>query len=409
MAHRAVLLAALSRGCCELSDMPDGEDVSRTLAAVQALGVVAERDGTIWRLHGVGLHGLRPARSALDCGNSGTTMRLLAGLLAVQPFPTELTGDASLRRRPMRRIAAPLRALGALFECRGLEDRPPLRIGGVSRILTAGTHRLDVDSAQVRSALLLAGLYLAGPTRIEPRGASRDHTERFLQALGLGLVHDAGGLTLYPSAGWSGFDVRVPGDISSAAFAIALAAATPGSRLRVSRVGLNPGRARYLEILRAAGGRIETHEHGTECGEPWGEVRVTGGALERIELAGADVVRCIDELPALFAAAAVAGGALRCRDAGELRVKESDRIAGLAEILTAFGARVVERRRSLDLRPGTQLRPARVGGRGDHRLCMAAAMLALGAPGESRVEDVSSVATSYPGFVADFSRLARPA
>jgi 3-phosphoshikimate 1-carboxyvinyltransferase len=410
IAHRAVLLAALARGRCRLEGLPDGDDVRRTLRAVQALGVRAELQDDVWRLDGVGPRGLCAARHPIDCGNSGTTMRLLAGVLAAQPFSTLLVGDASLSRRPMGRIAAPLRRMGAHVECLGPDERPPLRLGGGPGRLRGTTHRLAVDSAQVRSALLLAGLLATGPTSIEPTGASRDHTERLLQARGVHLVADTGGLWLHPTRphGWTGFDARIPGDVSSAAFAVALAAATPGSRLHVLGVGLNPGRSRYLEVLRAAGARIAVLQRGLEQGEPWGDLRVEGGALSGWSLRGPDVVRCLDEIPAICAAAAVAGCGARLRDAAELRVKESDRIAGLAALLRAFGARVEELPDGLRLAAGTRLRAARFASRGDHRLAMAAAVLALASPGTSRVDDTACVRTSYPGFTADFGRLAVP-
>jgi 3-phosphoshikimate 1-carboxyvinyltransferase len=275
--------------------------------------------------------------------------------------------------------------------------------------LEGRAHRLEVDSAQVRAAILLAGVQASGPTSIAPAGASRDHTERMLRALGVQVQRDNGRLSLYPTRpdGWKAFDLWIPGDVSSAAFAIGLAAATPGSRLRVRRLGLNPGRSRYLELLRAAGARLDVHVEGEERGEPWGEVRVHGGSLRDLALRGDDVVRCLDEIPALLATAAIAGCAADVRDAAELRVKESDRIAGLAALLTAFGAAVQERADGIRLRAGTVLRPAQVSSRGDHRLAMAAAMLALRAGGTSEVQDVDCVATSYPEFAGDIVRLSR--
>jgi 3-phosphoshikimate 1-carboxyvinyltransferase len=411
VAHRAVLLAALSSGACELRDLPTGDDVRRTLEAVAALGVRVEPMSHGVRVHGVGLRGLHPSRAPLDCGNSGTTMRLLAGILAAQPFASVLVGDASLSRRPMRRVASPLRAMGGRVECLGAGDRPPLRIQGPSRgPLQGGECVLEVDSAQVRSCVLLAALHASGPTRVVPAGASRDHTERLLRALGVRLERAGDALVLYPtlpSSGLQGFDLRVPGDLSSAAFFVAMAAATPGASLRVSRVGLNPSRARYLDILRAAGARLRVVPGGEERGEPWGEVQVEGGSLRSLHLAGDDVVQCLDEVPALVVAAAAAGCEAEVRDATELRVKESDRIAGLARLLEAFGASVLERRDGLTLRAGSRLRPARVASGGDHRLAMAAALLATRVAGESRVEDVACVATSYPGFATDLVRLAR--
>jgi 3-phosphoshikimate 1-carboxyvinyltransferase len=270
---------------------------------------------------------------------------------------------------------------------------------------------LEVDSAQVRTALLFAGLQASGPTRIRPAGAARDHTERLLAALGARIHAGADGLLLHPTQpeGWSAFDVDVPGDLSSAAFAIAAAACWPGSRLHVEHVGLNPGRRRMLEILQACGAGVEVVTRGASCGEPWGELHVVGAKCAALRLASSDVVRCIDEIPALLAAWAVAGLPAAVLDASELRAKESDRLSVLAAVLGAFGAPAVERADGIRLRPGRGLRPARVASHGDHRIAMAAAMLALGAPGTSEIEGVGCVRTSYPDFAADLERLAHPA
>jgi len=410
IAHRLWILAALAHGNSTLRGVPDGDDVARTRAALAALGVRIRAAGeNAWRVEGVGLQGLRAARTAIDCGNSGTTMRLLAGLLAVQRFETILTGDASLRRRPMQRVATPLRAMGARITCKGRDGRPPLAVGGGGAPARGHTHLLRVDSAQVRAAILLAGLTANGTTHVEPRTASRDHLQRLLRALGLHVSDGLRGTTVHPSAlGWVGFRARVPGDVSSAAFWIALAAVTPGSRLQVPRVGLNPGRIRFLRLLCVAGARIEVRRAGITLGEPWGTVRVHGRSLGALSLEGDDVVQCLDEIPALAAAAACAGSAFQLRDARELRVKESDRIAGLATLLGAFGGSVRTRPDGFDLAARTVLRPARVASKGDHRLAMAAAMLALRAPGPSRIEDVACVRTSYPAFARDAARLARP-
>ena len=404
VAHRAWILAALANSPSTLSGIPDGDDVARTRAALAALGVrITARGPGTWRVEGAGLHGLRAARGAIDCGNSGTTMRLLSGLLAAQSFESVLIGDASLQRRPMQRVVAPLRSMGALAACTGPAGRPPLVVGGGDGVRLRGVgHQLQVDSAQVRAALLLAGLYADGTTRIAPRTASRDHLQRLLRGLGVRVRDDARGTTLHPKRdGWRGFRVRVPGDVSSAAFWIALAAATPGARLHVHRVGLNPGRIRFLRLLRTAGAQVVVRKTASALGEPWGSVRVRGGRLASMVLQGDDVVQCLDEIPALAAAVACAGGALCVRDASELRLKESDRIAGLAAVLAAFGAAVRTRADGFDLAPGTVLRPARVTSGGDHRLAMVAAMCALRAPGASRIENVACVATSYPAFARD--------
>jgi 3-phosphoshikimate 1-carboxyvinyltransferase len=407
IAHRSVVVAALGRGSSVLHDLPAGEDVGRTLSAMRALGASARRDGRTCVIAGAGLHGLHRARAAIDCGNSGTTMRLLAGVLAAQPFASRLTGDASLLARPMQRVASPLTAMGARIACEGRAGRPPLRIEPAVEPLHGVTHKVAVDSAQVRSAILFAALYAGGPTRIVPAGAARDHTERLLAACGVRVVSDAGGLLLVPThaRGWGALEAHIPGDVSSAAFWVGLAAAVPQARLRVERVGLNPGRARFLELLRAAGARIAVHVLGESNREPWGTIEVEGGGFGALALGGADAVRCIDEIPALAAAAALAGARMRVRGAADLRSKESDRIAGTVRVLTAFGARARARRDGFDLESAPRLRAARVASGGDHRLAMMAAILALGVAGESHIEDVGCVRTSYPEFGADLRRL----
>jgi 3-phosphoshikimate 1-carboxyvinyltransferase len=378
---------------------------------VQRLGIAVrnERDG--WRIEGRGLRGLRPANGTLDCGNSGTTLRLLTGVLAAQPFATLLTGDASLLRRPMARVVEPLRRMHATIACLGENERPPLRIEPPAAPGLCGMHHvLEVDSAQVRSALLFAGLYAHGPTSFSPPGVSRDHTERLLRALGVPVQRGAARTLLLPALprpGWPAFETRVPGDVSAAAFFVAAAAATPGARLRVRGVGINPGRARYLDVLRAAGAAIAVTPRQISLGEPWGDVHVRGGRLAAMRLAGEDVVQCIDEVPALLAGAAVAGCAFELFDAAELRVKESDRIAVMADVLRRFGARVEERREGLRLHAGAALHAARVASCGDHRVAMAATVLAARVPAASRIDGVECVATSYPAFARDVSVLAR--
>ncbi len=407
IAHRAVLFAALARGVSELRNVPDGEDVGRTLAAMRSLGVQIEPDSQAWRFAGAGLRALHPAPGGLDCGNSGTSMRLLCGLLAAQPFDSRLVGDASLSRRPMRRVAVPLAAMGAHIECEGTDGRPPIVVRRAGRALSGMTHRVGVDSAQVRTAILLAGLYATGPTRLEPAGSSRDHTERLLRACHVYLRRDARGLELFPTQGigWNAFTMRIPGDVSSAAFWVALGL-MPGARLRVDGVGLNPGRVRYLEILRAAGATLAFEVQGEELGEPWGVIRIRGGGrLRGIDLRGPDVVQCIDEIPALAAAALLAGAGFRVRDAAELRAKESDRIAAAVRLLVAFGGRVREFADGFSLEPAARLHAGRFDAGGDHRLAMSAAIVALAIDGESDIDDVGAVRTSYPAFTSDAGSL----
>ncbi len=407
LAHRALILAGLAAGPSSLRGFSEAEDVERTLSALIQLGVGAERRSTSVDIRGAGLHGLRAAGAALDCGNSGTTMRLLCGVLAARPFASQLEGDASLSRRPMRRVAAPLRAMGAVIECMGHEERPPVHLeAGLG--LRGMTHTLTVDSAQVRSALLLAGLRAQGTTRIEPAGVARDHTERMLRALGVRCDTGAAGLVLEPpDHDWSGFELDLPGDPSAVAFFAAWAMASGGGELRAERVALNPGRVRYLELLRQAGAETTIQSERSDLGEPVGSIEVKGALAADIELRGADSVQCIDEIPALIAAAAVSGVGAIVHDASELRVKETDRIASLVQLLRAFGAQAGATPDGLQLAPGAALHPAEVTSGGDHRIAMAGAILAAAARGTSRIAGTRCVRTSYSGFARDFARLAR--
>ena len=409
LAHRALILAALGASPSTVRNLSGAEDVERTLQALRQLGIRIEPapDGLL--IHGAGLLGLRAPRAALDCGNSGTTMRLLCGLLAAQPFASELFGDASLSRRPMQRVAAPLRTMGARVQCLGDDGRPPLRIQPAPAGLRGAVHTLPVDSAQLRSALLLAGLYARGPTRLRPVGQARDHLERMLRSLGVRLESEADGLVLESgTTPWPGFAFAVPGDLSAAAFFVAGAMSPRSGELQVEAVGLNPGRQHYLELLQNAGARLEFRPGPTRLGEPMGAFAVRGPLRSGLELRGADIVRCIDEIPALVAACAVTGVSADVHDAGELRHKESDRIAGLVQLLRAFGAPASESADGLHLAAGARLRPTQVSSQNDHRLAMAAAILALAAEGESRIGAVDCVRTSYPAFAADFARLACP-
>ncbi len=407
LAHRVLLLAALAEGNCRLRGVPAAEDVQRTLRALQLLGVRSQSEAGGIVVEGAGLHALAPPPAPIDCGNSGTTMRLLCGLLAAQPFGCELTGDNSLQRRPMQRVAAPLRAMGAQVDCLGAGGRPPLRLRGGP--LRGCTHQLEVDSAQVRAAIWLAALHASGPTRVQPLGVARDHMERVLHALGVRLEADAHGSSLHPCVPPRALprsDYDVPGELSAAAFCVGWALGSGSGPLRVERVGLNPGRAHYLVLLQRCGARVHSAQEGTALGEPWGHLEVEGKLERGLHLAGQDTARCIDEIPALLAACAVAGVEASVRDAAELRLKESDRIASLARLLRAFGAHVEAGDDGLTLRAGARLHAATVRSDGDHRLAMAAAVLAAGAPGTSQIEGVGCVSISYPDFRSDFARLA---
>jgi 3-phosphoshikimate 1-carboxyvinyltransferase len=396
--HRAVLFAALADGACEVTGLSGGEDNLRTVAALQALGVRIA-GGVV---HGVGLDGLRAAAGPLDCGNSGTSMRLLTGLLAAQGFASELVGDEYLSRRPMRRVAEPLGRMGARVDGRPGkkpgEIYPPLTIvpaGGLIGI----DYASPVASAQVKSAILLAGLYARGRTVVREPGPSRDHTERMLRFLGAPIGAGDGAAWVDPD-GWDrrlvARPLRVPGDPSSAAFLWA-AALVAGGSVRVRGVCVNPTRTGFLDAIAAMGADIVRENPREDAGEPIADVVVRGGRpLVGVELAGDLVVRAIDEIPILAVVAARARGTTTIRDAAELRVKESDRVATTVALLRAFGVAADERADGLVVAGGGGLRPGDVDSHGDHRIAMAAAVAALVAGG--RVRDVANVATSFPSF-----------
>lgn len=397
--HRAILLGALADGTTEIRGYLDAEDCWRTAAACRALGVGVEGWGSpVLRVHGKGLRGLREAEGILDAGNSGTTLRLLSGVLAAQPFLSILTGDASLTRRPMGRIIQPLRQMGANFWGRAGDQYPPLAIRGGP--LRGIRHESQVASAQLKSALLLAGLYGDGPTTVVEPAPSRDHTERMLRGFGHPVEVAGRTVTVAPARGLAPLSVEVPGDFSSAAFFLVAACLVPGSRLTIAGVGLNPTRTGLLEVLQAMGAAVEVRDSREVCGEPVGDLAVTAGPLRGVSVEGALIPRLIDEIPILAVAAASAEGETEIRDAGELRVKESDRIAALAGELSRLGADVAERPDGLMIRGGRPLAGTSCSSRGDHRVAMALAVAALVARGETRIADSGCIRTSFPDFVS---------
>jgi 3-phosphoshikimate 1-carboxyvinyltransferase len=423
ISHRAIILGALAEGRTRIANLSPGEDNRRTVDAFRAMGVAigTERGGTEGdrvTVGGVGLHGLGAPAAAIDCGNSGTAMRLLAGVLAGQPFTSTLAGDASLSRRPMRRVAEPLRLMGARVEGRGEEEgaedaevRPPLTVcgppGGVA--LHAIDYVLPVASAQVKSAVLLAGLYAGGVTSIVEPAPSRDHTERLLGTFGAELRVEGRRISLRGGPRLRGCDLVVPGDLSSAAFFLVAALVTPGGEVRVRRVGVNPTRTGVLDVLRRMGARLEVVDAGDAGGEPVADLLARGSDLRAVDVTEPDmVVRAIDEFPILCVAAACAKGVTRIRNAGELRAKESDRIATMAEELGKFGVRIRTLPDGADIEGGAPLKGARCRSHGDHRVAMSLAVAALAAEGETVIEDSAMVATSYPGFAGALEGLITP-
>ncbi len=404
ISHRAALLGALAEGPTEVRGYLEAEDCLRTIAAVQALGVEVTRKGPgHWRIAGGGATGLGEPADVVDCGNSGTTARLLAGVLAGQPFWTFLTGDESLRRRPMARIAEPLRAMGATVVGRAGSTRLPLAYRGV-RPLRAIDHETPVASAQVKSAVLLAGLFADGPVSVIEPAVSRDHSERMLRTFGARVVTEGRRVSLTPGP-LRGATLRVPGDVSSAAFFLVAGAIVPDAQVTLDHVGVNPTRTGLLEVLDAMGATVE-RQAAVDDDEPTASLAIASAALRGVSVGGALVPRMIDEIPVLAVAAAVAAGRTEVRDAGELRVKESDRIAALAGQLGRMGARIEERPDGMVIEGGVRLTGAAVSSGGDHRMAMALTVAGLVADGETVIDDVACVATSFPAFAETLNALA---
>ncbi len=404
ISHRALMLNAVAEGEAVVSNLGPGADCLSTLHCLQSLGVAIEKlEGGSLRVVGAGLRGLREPEGVLDAGNSGTAMRLLAGLLAGQPFLSILTGDASLRSRPMKRVIDPLRRMGAQLWARRDDSLPPIVVRGGR--LTGIEYTLPVASAQLKSALLLAGLSAEGPTVLREPQPSRDHTERMLSAQGARLTSSGGAITLIPGTPLTALDVQVPGDISSAAFWLVAAAIHPDAEVTVRDVGINPGRTGVLEVLRDMGADLDVVPRGQRGGEPVADLVARSSKLRGIEVGGALIPRLIDEIPVLAVAAAFAEGETRFVDAAELRVKETDRVRAMATELARLGADVQELPDGLVVRGGKALHGGRCLSYGDHRMAMAMAVAGLVARGETAVEGAEVAEVSYPSFWADLERL----
>ncbi|KPK14297.1 MAG: hypothetical protein AMJ62_13215 [Myxococcales bacterium SG8_38] len=409
--HRSLIFGALGRGVSRITGLSEGLDNAATREAFRAMGVAVQSTDDSTLVHGVGLRGLQMPRDVIDCGNSGTTMRLLAGLLSGQRFGSRLIGDESLTRRPMGRVIKPLRARGAHIAgaagAKPDELYPPISIAPLveGEALKGIEYSMPIASAQVKSALLLSGLYASGPTAIEEPVLSRDHTERMMLALGVPLQTAGASVFLDPNLDWAGgwepFEWQVPGDPSSAAFPLVAAAMVPGSQVSVRDVCINPTRTGLFDWLRLLGVNVSHRPTGHGAGdEPMAELTVTHGTVRGSVAGGELVVRMIDEVPVACALAAVSEGSTEIRDAAELRVKESDRIATMADVLRAFGVPCEELPDGLIITGGVSLHAAHVESHGDHRIAMSAALLGLLADGETIVDGAESVDTSFPGFVA---------
>jgi 3-phosphoshikimate 1-carboxyvinyltransferase len=396
VSHRALMLAAIADGDSRISGFLEGEDTRATAAVLSQLGVRIDTPSAGERVvHGVGLHGLRGTARPLDCGNAGTGMRLLAGLLAGQAFDSTLVGDASLSKRPMRRVTDPLALMGARIDTR--DGLPPLQVRG-NQPLHGIRYELPVASAQVKSALLLAGLYASGDTEITEPHPTRDYTERMLAAFGWPIAFAPGRARLSGGHALRATDVDVPADFSSAAFFLVAASIVPGSALRLPAVGLNPRRTGLLQALRLMGADIAIERPREAGGEPVGDLVVRHAPLHGVELPEALVPDMIDEFPALFIAAAVASGKTIVRGAAELRVKESDRIATMASGLLTLGATIEETPDGAIIHGG-RLGGGTVASHLDHRIAMSFAVAGLVADAPVRIDDCAHVATSFPGFL----------
>ncbi len=407
LTHRAILLGALAEGETRIEGALDADDCRRMIAACRSLGAdIREGDGPgRWRVQGGGFSGLSEPGFVLDLGNSGTAIRLLSGVLAGRPFTSVLTGDESLRSRPMRRVVEPLRRMGATILGRENGDRAPLAIRGPEGPLRPIRWKLPVATAQVKSAILLAGLQAEGRTRVGEPSPSRDHTERLLAWMGAPVSTVPGGVEVEGGRPLQGRSIAIPGDFSAAAFFIVGATIVPRSRIRLRNVGLNPTRTGMLEVLKEMGADIHITPDPVPGPEPRGDLEVRAAGLKGIEIGGALIPRLIDELPILAVAACAAEGETVVRDAQELRVKESDRIASLVAELGKMGAPIEALADGFRVRGPARLKGAVCRAWGDHRIAMALAIAGLIAEGETVIEDAGWIDTSFPGFAELLERL----
>lgn len=401
ISHRALIFTALSQGKSRIRGLSQGADVASTRQCFETLGVHFQNQGSELCVQGVGLHGLTPPHNALDCGNSGTTMRLLMGIMAGQSFSSQLMGDASLSRRPMARISDPLSQMGAQIDLHNARYAPlhihPAPLKGIE-------YRLPVASAQVKSALLLAGLYAEGPTVLRGQLNSRDHTEQMLPAHGIRLSSREGELSIAPGQELQAVDWTIPGDFSSAAFWLAGAALLPGSDIQVEGVSLNPTRTGFARILQEMGAQLSIEKQHTGA-EPWGTVKLKYAPLKGIEIPRSEVPFVIDEVPLLMLLATQAEGRTELRGAAELRVKECDRLAVMGENLRRMGVELTLFEDGFSLEGPQTLHGAQVESHHDHRIAMTFALAALCASGRTQIHGSDVMAVSYPRFLDDLAQL----
>ena len=403
ISHRSVMFGALAKGDTEISNFLRGADCLSTISCFRSMGVDIEEKGENVLVHGKGLRGLRRPDGILDCGNSGTTTRLISGILAAQDFDVTLTGDESIQKRPMKRIIDPLSLMGAEIESVRGNGCAPLHITGAP--LHGISYSTPVASAQVKSAILLAGLYADGETRVTEPAPSRNHTELMLSSFGADVRTEGTTVTIRQAEELYGQKIQVPGDISSAAFFIAAGLLIPGSEILLKNVGVNPTRDGVLRVFRRMGGSIETTALSSGSGEPAADLVVKASRLHGVEIGGEEIPSLIDEIPVIAAAACFADGVTVIRDAAELKVKESNRIAAMTENLRAMGADVTETEDGMIIRGGRPLHGAVIDSRNDHRIAMTFAVAALAAEGETSIPQWDCVNISYPGFLEDLRKL----
>lgn len=401
ISHRAVILGSLARGKTRASGFLFSRDTLATANAFRSMGVDVVVGAGEVEISGNGLFGLEAPRETIDAENSGTTARLLAGILSAQSFPSTITGDSSLRRRPMSRVTVPLRSMGARISGEG--ESLPLRITGSE--LRGIDYRSPMASAQVKSSLLLAGLYAAGGTSVTEPERTRDHTERMLRRFGVSVETEGACVSVSPGVEFSGTELEIPSDISSAAFFIVAALINPGSEIMVKNVGLNPLRTGMLDILREMEADISVENLREWCGEPVGDIIARHCALKGVRIGGELVPRAIDELPVISVAACFAEGETVISDAGELRVKETDRISAMAGELSKLGADIRETQNGMVINGVEKLRGTRCRSRGDHRVAMSLAVAATRARGETVIGGAECVSVSFPEFFSLFKAL----
>jgi len=396
ISHRSIMLGAIANGVTTVRGFLRGEDNMSTMHAFRAMGVRIDDDGETLAIHGRGLHGLQEPGDVLDCGNSGTTIRLITGLLSGQSFFSVVTGDQYLRKRPMKRVVEPLSRMGARISGRNQGSLAPLAINGGG--LRAIDYDSPVSSAQIKSSIMLAGLYADGATTVREPSLSRDHSERMFCLFGASLDRLENGVTVRGGSELNAQEVSVPGDISSAAFFIVAALITPDSEILIRNVGINPTRTGVLDILKEMGGSVELLDQRELSGEPVADLLVRTSRLKGITISGSVVPRAIDEFPVICVAAACAEGVTSVRDARELRVKETDRISAMANNLRALGVVVTETEDGMDISGAERISGGRVESFGDHRIAMSMSVAAQVATDAITIQDTDCVATSFPTF-----------